>query len=263
MELSRRHRRRAGWPLGALTAVFLTVTPWLEGALPQETEQHAEATSRKSPVQRGRVAVQQGRLSVDLWNADITAVFSQIERQAEITISIDPMDRQPISAQFSNIELEQGLRRLLRLASLSYTILYTLKPDRTVAIKEVRVFGPEQKAPSQRLVAERNLEERVGEVSLGEASQRFTEALAQAQATSPNAAEEWSDAARRFREALERAREPVPEPSGESQSEAIRRFREALEQGGLGGVGALPSTKPADTPGQAREEQGEAAGSSR
>jgi hypothetical protein len=254
MESSRHHGRRVGWPLGALTAVFLALTPWLEGALPQGTEQQAEATSQKSPVQRGHVAVQQGRLSVDLRNADVAAVFTEIERQAEIPLIIDPMDRQPISVQFSDIELEQGLRRILRLASLSYTILYTLKPDGNVDIKEVRVFAPEKKAPSQRLGAERNIEERVDEVGVGEASQRFVEAFAQAQAASPEAAEEESEAARRFREAFERTHEPAPEPSDEPESEASRRFREALKQGRPRGVGAVPSTKPADTPGQERRE---------
>lgn len=254
MESSRRHRRRAGWSLGALTAVFLTLTPWLEGALPQGTEQPAEATSQKSPVPHGHVAVQQGRLSVDLRNADVAEVFTQIERQAEIPIIIDPMDRQPVSAQFSNIELEQGLRRLMRLASLSYTILYTLKPDGTVRMKEVRVFKPEKEVTSQRLVAERTMEERVDEVGVGEASQRFVEAFAQAQAASPEAAEEESEAAHRFREAFERTDEPAPESSDEPLSEASRRFREALKQGRPRGVGALPSTKPADTPGQERRE---------
>jgi hypothetical protein len=83
-------------------------------------------------------------------------------------------------------------------------VIYILKPDGKVDIKEVRVFGPEKKAPSQRLVAERNIEERVGEVSVEEAGQRFAEAFAQAQAASPEAAEEESEAARRFHEALER-----------------------------------------------------------
>ena len=263
MESSRRHGWRVGWSLGALTAVFLTLTPWLEGALPQRTGQQAEATSQKSSVQRGHVAVQQGRLSVDLRNADVTAVFTQIERQAEIPIIIDPIDGQPINAQFSNTELEQGLRRLLRLASLSYTILYTLKPDGTVRMKEVRVFKPEKEAPSQRLVAERNIEERVDEVGIGEASQRFVEAFAQAQAASPEAVEEESEAARRFRKAFERTREPAPEPSDEPQGEASRRFREVLKQGRPRGVGAVPSTNPADTPGQERREYRKTTGSSR
>jgi hypothetical protein len=38
-------------------------------------------------------------------------------------------------------------------------VIYILKPDGKVDIKEVRVFGPEKKAPSQRLVAERNIED--------------------------------------------------------------------------------------------------------
>ena len=143
MESSRRHGWRVGWSLGALTAVFLTLTPWLEGALPQRTGQQAEATSQKSSVQREHVAVQQGRLSVDLRNADVTAVLTQIEDRR------DPYyhrphrpatDQRPIFKH----RVEQGLRRLLRLASLSYTILYTLKPDGTVRMKEVRVFKPEK-----------------------------------------------------------------------------------------------------------------------
>jgi hypothetical protein len=37
--------------------------------------------------------------------------------------------------------LDQGLRRLLRAASLSYTLLYTQGPAEVVTLQEVRVFG--------------------------------------------------------------------------------------------------------------------------
>jgi hypothetical protein len=75
---------------------------------------------------------------------------------------------------------------------------------------------------------ERGVEQRVDEVSMEEAGQRFTAALARGQAASPGAVGRESGWVRRFREALERARGQAPAPAGEQESAVIRRFREAL-----------------------------------
>ena len=49
-----------------------------------------------------------------------------------------------VSARFAGVELEEGLRRLLRLASLSHIFLYANGPGGTVTISEVRVLGEGQ-----------------------------------------------------------------------------------------------------------------------
>jgi len=109
---------------------------------------------------------------------------------------------------------------------------------------------------------ERDVEQRVDEVSLEEAGQRLTAALARSQAAFPGTVERESDWVRRLREALERAREQAPAPTGEQESEASRRFHEALEQTRLCATGSLPSTNSADAPGQTPGERRETAGSS-
>jgi hypothetical protein len=107
---------------------------------------------------------------------------------------------------------------------------------------------------------ERDVEQRVDVVNMEDAGQRFTAALARGQAASPATVERESEWVRRFREALERAREQAPAPAGEQESEAIRRFREVLEQTRLRATGSLPSTNSTDAPGQTHEERGETAG---
>ena len=71
-----------------------------------------------------RVTVERGELSVDLRNADVRQVLEQIRKQTGNTVHVASAVRATISTQFTGVELGQGLRRLLRLASLSYTILY-------------------------------------------------------------------------------------------------------------------------------------------
>jgi hypothetical protein len=174
---------------------------------------------------RLHVEVQQGRLSVDLWEADVEEVFAQIGQKAGIPIIMSPSAGETISMQFTGVTLEQGLRRLLQRASRSYVMLYASDPAGGVAMREVRVFGKAREGDAAPVVAERVVEEPVAE-----AGQRFVEALMQHQAAAPPvASEEESDGARRFQEALERGAEPAPWPAAEQENEAVRRFQEVLE----------------------------------
>jgi type II secretory pathway component GspD/PulD (secretin) len=178
----------------------------------------------------GHVAVHQAQLSVDLQNADVAEVLSQIESQTAITINVNRMRRHTISAQFSNLELEQGLRRLLRLASLNYAILYQRGPGGTVDIQEVWVFDLASEAATPRLIAEPNITGSADEAH-GGAGPGFAEAFAPFQDSSPEDTAEESDAIRQFREALARRQTFPAEPAVEPANEAIRRFRAALQAG--------------------------------
>lgn len=185
----------------------------------------------KRPASRLHVEVQQGRLSVDLWEADVEEVLAQIGQKASIPIIVSPSAGETISMQFMGVALEQGLRRVLQRASRSYAMLYAPDPAGGVAMREVRVFGKAHEGGPVPVVAERTVEE-----PMAEAGQRFVEALTQHHAAAlPVASEEENDVAHRFREALEHSSEPAPWPTAEQESEAVRRLQDALE----GATGAM------------------------
>jgi hypothetical protein len=215
-----------GWT--SLLVIFLLLGP---AAWPWAGERNPGDSPLKRPASRLHVAVHQGQLSVDLWEADVEEVFAQIGEKAGIPIIVSPSAEGTISMQFTGITLEQGLRRILQRASRSYLMLYAPDPSGGVAMREVRVFGKVGEGDAAPVVTERAAEE-----PMAEAGQRFSEALMQHQAAAPPvASEEESDGARRFQEALERSVEPVPWPTTEHESEAVRRFQDALE-GATGGV---------------------------
>jgi type II secretory pathway component GspD/PulD (secretin) len=94
------------------------------------------------------VAVHEGRLSVDLREAPVREVLAVIGQQTGLHMHVDATANRTVSAQFTNMELDQGLRRLLRAASLSYTLRYAQGPAATVVLEEVRVFGEARGAAS-------------------------------------------------------------------------------------------------------------------
>lgn len=89
---------------------------------------------------------QVGRLSVDIQEADIRDVLTQIGEQAGIAVQYNARAEKRISARLMDVELEKGLQRLLRLASLGYAILYVQRPGGDVAIREVRRPDQERQA---------------------------------------------------------------------------------------------------------------------
>jgi len=88
-----------------------------------------------------QVTVDEGSLSVDLREAPVREVLAMIGQQAGLRVRIDAAATRMVSAQFTAMALDQGLRRLLRVASLSYALLYTRGPTATAILHEVRVFG--------------------------------------------------------------------------------------------------------------------------
>jgi hypothetical protein len=218
--------RRQGNRILAGLATLLVILLLGPAARPWAGKPNPGDIPLKGPAPRLHVAVQQGQLSVDLWEVNVEEVLAQIGQKAGIPIIVSPSVEETISVQFMGVALEQGIRRVLERASRSYVILYTPDPAGGVAMREVRVFGKAHEGGPGPVTAERAVEE-----PMAEAGQRFVEALMQHQATAPPvASEEESDVARRFREALEGSSEPAPWPTAEHESEAVRRFQDALEE---------------------------------
>lgn len=180
------------------------------------------SVQRRAP--RLQVAVHQGRLSVNLWEADLREVLAQIQQQAGISIRVSPSPEHTVSVQFTDVALDQGLRRLLQLASRSYAMRYAPGPTGEVALQEVQVFA-QAPAGDQSPAGAAHVEEK----PRAEVGQRFVDAVRQAQAAAPAVArEDESDAASRIREALERNAALAPGWTDAPESEAASRFRDAL-----------------------------------
>jgi hypothetical protein len=174
---------------------------------------------------RLQVVVHQGRLSVDLWEADLGEVLAQIHQQTGISIRVSQSPVQTLSIQFTDVPLDQGLRRLLQLASQSYAMRYAPGPTGEVTLQEVQVFA-EAPAGDQEPVAAVH----AGEMPKGDVGQRFVEAMLQHQAAAPvvtDAAE--SATAARFHEALVHHSALAPGETDAPASDAARRFADALE----------------------------------
>jgi type II secretory pathway component GspD/PulD (secretin) len=87
------------------------------------------------------VVVHNGLLSADLRETPVREVLAAIGQQAGLRVYVDASANGMVNAQFTDLPLDQGLRRLLRAASVSYTLLYARGPAETVVLQEVRVFG--------------------------------------------------------------------------------------------------------------------------
>jgi type II secretory pathway component GspD/PulD (secretin) len=123
------HSADRRWSCGALVGLLIALTTW------------TSAWSMNSLGAGMHVAVHEGELSVDLRAAQIREVLAVIGQQTGLRVYIDAAANGMVNAQFTGMALDQGLRRLLRAASLSYTLLYTQGPAEVVTLQEVRVFG--------------------------------------------------------------------------------------------------------------------------
>jgi hypothetical protein len=123
--------------------------------------------------------------------------------------------------------LDEGLRHLLRRASLSSTMVYTRGPAWAVMLTAVYVFeeatGP---APHPQLAAEPPAQD-----DREEGGTSFAEALAQLSSTLPPLAEVGkSGGFANFRALLERTQQDASPPGEGEESALARLLREALEQ---------------------------------
>ena len=207
---------RASWIISILACLFMTLIPWLgHGAQGHVAESQQDIT------------VHQGRLSVHLQEADVREVLTAIGQQAGITIHADLRAGIRVSTHFSGMVLDEGLRHLLRRASLSSTMVYTRGPAWAVMLTAVYVFeestGP---APHPQLAAEPPAEDDRAEGGIS-----FAEALAQLSSAVPPLPEVGkNDGAARFRALLESAQHNASPPGAGEESALARRFREALER---------------------------------
>jgi hypothetical protein len=198
-----------------LARLFITLTLWLG----HDARGHAAASLRD-------ITVHQGQLSVHLQEADVRDVLTVIEQQTGITILADLRPGIQVSTHFSGMALDDGLRHLLRRASLSSTMVYNRGLTGALVLTAVHVFkeatGP---APHLQTV------ESTAEDRRDEAGQSFAEALAQLSAASPPPPQTGEhDGAERFRALLEGAQRHAPPPRTGEKSELARHFREVLEQ---------------------------------
>jgi type II secretory pathway component GspD/PulD (secretin) len=117
------------WTSSLLAGLLIILTAWTS-AWPQQ------------PLPAGMsVAVHEGQLSVNLRETPVREVLAAIGQQAGLRMHVDATTNRMVSARFTNMALDQGLRRLLRAASLSYALQYAQTPSATVVLEEVRVFG--------------------------------------------------------------------------------------------------------------------------
>ena len=139
--MSIRQQRSKGYRNVGLCAGLLCLLIPCTGAWSQGKGLQAEDTRSRRAAKGLQVVVHEGRLSVDVQEADLGEVLAQVGRQAGIRISSGPSSGKRVSARFTGVELEDGLRRLLRAVSLSHSFLYAKGPAGTVTIAELRVLG--------------------------------------------------------------------------------------------------------------------------
>lgn len=131
---------RARWLWGVIASLLSLCICWpVHGYAARESR--TQRTRQVASEGWARVTVVQGRLSVDLRDADMQAVLTQIAQQAGFTLFTGPLERQTVSVQFADVPLEQGIRRLLRLASLNHVMLSAPHVAGRVALRELRVFA--------------------------------------------------------------------------------------------------------------------------
>jgi len=132
------------WSCRVLIVLLMTLTVWTEG-WPQPPIRDAESAPLRPRGAQMHVTVDGGSLSVDLREAPVREVLATIGQQVGLRVRIDAAATRRVSAQFTAMALDQGLRRLLRMASLNYALLYTRGPAATAILHEVRVFGEERR----------------------------------------------------------------------------------------------------------------------
>jgi hypothetical protein len=187
MAVNRNHQRAARWRIGVVTALLVGLLAGLGAGAPAERRLH--------------ITAHDGQLTVDVHRADIGAVLAQIGAQAGVRIVWTQPVAREVSAQFAGVELEAGLRHLLRLAALSYLMLYGQGPTGAPVVHEVRVYGgaagteePAAAAPPP--------EARVGELAPTAPAQEATDP------PSPAPAQPF----RRFQERIEASRAAAEAP---------------------------------------------------
>jgi HEAT repeats len=96
-----------------------------------------------------RVSIQDNRLSAMLDRVPLRDVLAALAHEAPFTISIKgEVETEPISISLHNVELEQGLRRLLRGTSYAMTYESASASPAEPRLVELMVLGSEKAAPN-------------------------------------------------------------------------------------------------------------------
>jgi hypothetical protein len=165
MTMTRKYQRTTFQMFALMVSLFWLLSPWWV-VWCRGNETMPEAPQPSSSVPQQYVAIDQGRLTVDLRDADVSEVLAQIGRQAGISRVLGLNVTTRVSGEFAGVPLEQGLRRLLQRAGLSHAIVYTPAPTGGVSIAEVRVFGatsPEAPPPLRDSSRDRDEQRNVAE----------------------------------------------------------------------------------------------------
>jgi hypothetical protein len=136
----RSHQRRSGGcrTVAVLTGLLMAALFGLGHVL--ERPASAGEGPSGAPVARLQLTVHRRRLSVDLRDTEVAEVLARLGQETGVLITGSPTSAERVSAQFADVELEVGLRRLLRLTSLSHAIRYARGPTEAMSVREVRVF---------------------------------------------------------------------------------------------------------------------------
>jgi type II secretory pathway component GspD/PulD (secretin) len=224
--MSAQQHRHRGYQVYGIVAGLLVLLLLGTGAWSQGQGLHTEDTRQRSATQGRAVVVHQGRLSVDVRAADLGEVLAQIGQQAGMRIAVGPSTGKKVSARFTGVELEEGLRRLLRLASLNHLFLYAPGPAGTVAIAEVRVVGEGQADPPRpATVAEPSVPE--NEQHLGTPSHKARRQARMGGARPAGSAA--NEVPELVPDVVESTPEPTPEPGQGEPSEAMRRVLDVFK----------------------------------
>jgi len=209
------YRGRWTWLCSLGAALLVTVLAWSEGW----------AQGREPAPEAGPIAVSQERLSVNVRETDVREVLTQVAQQTGITIIAHLHTETRVSASFTDLALDTGLRHLLRIASLSHAMRYSRGSTGAVVLTEVDVFEAapgETSLPQQ--VAEPEVEDRSAAGPSAVAA--FIQALG---AAPPAADEETRHAAESFHEWLGGTHQRMSPPEAVEQSEQARILRPAPE----------------------------------
>jgi hypothetical protein len=236
--MSNLYHRYQGYRLFCILAGFLLLIP-RTGAWSQGKGLQAEDMRQRSAAKGLQVVVQDGRLSVDVQEADLGEVLAQIGRQASIRISSGPSSGKRVSARFADVELEEGLRRLLRLASLSHSFLYAKGPAGTVTISELRVLGEgKDTSPHPATVVEPRVQDNEHNTGtpVRKARRQAPGVVEPLQEPTSDADQgEPSEVTRRFREVFKLSKEMGGKPAESQESSPDEPKQQGNAQGGVGG----------------------------
>jgi hypothetical protein len=231
--VSTQPHRDQGYGFVGILAGLLCLLILGAGALVQGTGLPVEDMRQRHGATGLQVVVRDGRLSVDVQEADLGEVLAQIGRQANIRIVSGPRVGTRVSARFAGMEIEEGLRRLLRLASLSHLFRYAPGPSGKVVLAEVRVLGeektapPPQDAPPPATIAKSVVPVHEPDpVTPGRKSRR----QARTGSAKPVGSAE-GEVAEPVPEIVEFVQEAIPDPVQEEPTEITRRIREVFSLG--------------------------------